>query len=269
MQQLETNAKEMDLICDELQLLEENIDDEFETFTQSLNTKRRQQQEENAKEVLKNAMSVEQARQLAAEKEAAAAAAAATNASEPKKVINNIINKINSTSIASQIIPNSQNISMSVTIDPNKKMAVPSIVNQNNNAAPSGASTLNSKQKTQQVNRSSDNIYNDDELNRFLNDSSPSSKPFTKSMSTNESLNKLQANIKPNFGQSDYPAADINQEEDEEDEDGISTNNPMVAAYKETLDSSDEEKSKNILDTQRKSTTNKKIVLKTLNLRHV
>ena len=75
MQQLETNAKEMDSICEELQMIEENIEDEYDSFSQNLNSKRRQQQEENAKDILKNAKSIDEARKIANEREAAAAAA--------------------------------------------------------------------------------------------------------------------------------------------------------------------------------------------------
>jgi len=87
MQQLETNAKEMDLIGEELQLIEENIENDYESFSQSLNTKRRQQQEENAKDVLKNAKTIDEARKIAVQKEAAAAAAAQAAATEPQKGI--------------------------------------------------------------------------------------------------------------------------------------------------------------------------------------
>ncbi len=95
MQQLETNAKEMDSICEELQAIEEHMEDEYDEFSNNLNSKRRQQQEENAKDIMKNAKSVDEARKIAAEKEALAKALAEQNATEPQKVINQLMNKIN------------------------------------------------------------------------------------------------------------------------------------------------------------------------------
>jgi GTPase SAR1 family protein len=86
MQQLEINAKEMDKIVEELEGDEESCDDQYDLFTDGLNAKRRQQQEANAKDVLKNAKPIEEARRIAAEKEAARLKAEEEAASEPKKV---------------------------------------------------------------------------------------------------------------------------------------------------------------------------------------
>ena len=197
MQQLETNAKEMDAISEELQSIEESIETEYDSFSQTLNSKRRQEQEQNAKEIMKNAKTIEEARKLMIEKEkqmAEAAAMAAANASEPQKVINNILNKINTT-VAQLPIPTGKSapppVSMSVIIDP----------------------TSSKTKKTDDL--GSVLMPNEDELNRFLDDSLKSS--------------KSEQNLTGN-----------KQHEDcEEDDHELS--NPMVAAFKENIDSSDED----------------------------
>lgn len=202
MHQLEINARETDTICEELEMIEENIEADYNKFIDSLNSKRRQQQEENAKDALKNAVSIDQARKLVQEKEAALAAAkhqAESQLSEPKKVINNIISKINTK--VNENLPQPQQVSMSVTIDPSKK---------NNSSNPS-----NSQSKTA-INLNIEELSYDDDLNRFLNDPA-------------KSEDKLESNKKI-------------ESADEEDE---VVHNPMVAAFKEEIDSSDEENAKN------------------------
>ena len=220
MQQLEINAKEMDNICEELEHLEENINDEYEGFSNRLNTQRRQQQEENAKDVLKNAKSVDEARRLAKEREAAALAAeqeaVANLAAEPKKIINHLITKVIPPTAAQ-----TPQVSMSVTIDPTKakNLAI---------ANPTATSNVKNSVSLNDVNgraivkspinlKLSDNSQ-DDEFNRFL-EAQPS-----------KSGSQHQLNSPAN--------AAANVEHDDEDEVG---NNPMVAALKETLDSSDED----------------------------
>lgn len=226
MQQLETNAKEMDNICEELQQLEENISDEYDAFSNRLNSQRRQQQEENAKDALKNAKTIDEARKIAVEKETAAQnaeLAANANLAEPKKIINNLITKINTKVIQPQ---NTTPISMSVTIDPTKD--VKSLLNTTN---VKNSISLNDISNSKNNNSSSNRINSkspinlkfsdiqDDEFNRFLEDPS-------KPNNQQQQLNSGNNNIQVETGQI------------EEDEDG---NNPMVAAFKETLDSSDED----------------------------
>lgn len=216
MQQLEINAKETDAFCEELQQMEENIEDEYDDFSQNLNSKRRQQQEENAKDVLKNAKTIDEARRSAQEKEAVAAAAQeAANAqlSEPKKVINSIINKINTKVIQ----PNTSaptSISMSVTLDPNSK--IKSLQNISNSTSLNNF-TSNGTGSKSPINFQLDDFPHDDELNKFLDD------PF-----------------KPSSSGSTH----INSKTDDEDDDA-NANNPMVAAFKDTIDSSDEDSTKN------------------------
>lgn len=231
MQQLEINAKEMDNICEELQHMEEGIEEEYDSFSNRLNTQRRQQQEENAKDVLKNAKSIDEARRVAAEREAvllAAQKATEANLAEPKKIINQLITKV--------IPPQNQpaSVSMSVTIDPNSKAAAGKL----NPAAAAAASLIQSGVKTsaslndmnskganhnQRATSKSPNnfkfsdIHQDDEFNRFLED------PV-----------KTSGNSQANTPSVSNPASLPNQ--DDEDD-----SNPMVAAFKETLDSSDED----------------------------
>ena len=229
MQQLETNAKEMDAICEELQEIEGNIENEYDAFSQNLNTVRRKQQEENAKDVLKNAKSIDEARKIAAEKEAAAAAAAEATASEPQKVINNLLNKMNTKGI----IPTqpAQQISMSVTIDPNNP--------NSKSISPAGLSTSVShnslanksqpKASPKPVQANKLDFSNDDELNRFLDD------PFK----PNSNLSK-QSIPNSSSAQVISPAKATVQEDEDDEEDETVANNPMVASFKETIDSSDE-----------------------------
>ncbi len=201
MQQLETNAKEMDSICEELQMIEENIEDEYDSFSQNLNSKRRQQQEENAKDILKNAKSIDEARKIANEREAAAAAAQAANASEPQKVINNLISKV----AAKVPLPTGPTaVSMSVTIDPTKANTKENSKEKSKNPLSLTVDDLNSSN-------------HDEELNMFLNDS-------IKSGSRDGSAGNLKS-------------SNSNQLNDDDDEETFS--NPMVAGFKETI--SDEE----------------------------
>ena len=206
MQQLETNAKEMDAICEELKMIEENMEGEYDQFSQNLNSKRRQQQEENAKDILKNAKSVDEARKIAAEKEAIAKAQAEAQATEPQKVINQLMNKLNTKIPIQQLTSAKQNVSMSVTIDPNA-INKPSI-----SPNPSGFQ-LN-------LNNLTLDEHHDDELNRFLEDPVKNS-----NLNTNSQINLKQEN---------------------DDDDDQVNNNPMVAAFKETLDSEDEAQFKSL-----------------------
>jgi hypothetical protein len=125
MQQLETNAKEMDLILEELSHHEGKVDDDYELFTDSLNSKRRTNAEQNAKDVLKNAKSVDEARQIAVEKERHERAKALAQATEPEKILNQIKTKLNTTvpgleHLVEKVSPaKPQVVSMSVTVDPN------------------------------------------------------------------------------------------------------------------------------------------------------
>lgn len=211
MQQLETNAREMDLMSDELKMLEENLDEEYDSFSQNLNTKRRQQQEENAKDVLKNAKSIDEARKAAADREAAeAAAAAAAAANDPKQaIINNIVNKTKT--ILPAIQQTTQNVSMSVTVDP-KAVKSKSISPSNNN---------NTNNKLPQSN---DNpLLNDDELNSFL----------SSDIKKSDSKLKLDS-VVPSV------AKRVDHDDDDDDDEEVG-GNPMVAAFKETLDDEEDD----------------------------
>ena len=222
MQQLETNAKEMDKMCEELQHVEERMEHEYEDFSQTLNSKRRQQQEDNAKDVLKNAKSLDEARKVAADKEAAAAALAAAQASEPKKVLNTIMNKLNTklpnlpipaaivtAATAAVAAPSAPvGVSMSVTIDPNE---IKKQTQQQQQISP-----------LKSLNQVRLNDENEDELNRFLEGASqPAAKTAAESHQTTSKV-----------------AQELN--DDDDDCDDSSANNPMVAAFQETLDSCDE-----------------------------
>jgi hypothetical protein len=230
MQQLETNAKEMDAICEELQEIEGNIENEYDAFSQNLNTARRKQQEENAKDVLKNAKSIDEARKIAAEKEAAAAAAAEATASEPQKVINNLLNKMNTKGI----IPTqpAQQISMSVTIDPNnpnsKSISPAGLSTSVSHNSLANKSQPKASPKPAQANKL--DFSNDDELNRFLQDD-PFKPNANLSKQTIPNSSSAQVIISP---------AKATVQEDDDDEDETVANNPMVASFKETIDSSDE-----------------------------
>ncbi len=104
MQQLETNAKEMDTACEELEQMEQCMDDDYERFAESLNAARRREQEKQAPQhVLKNAKSIDEAKRAAAEREQKekelqarlAAAPINLNADDPKLIVNQIITKVN------------------------------------------------------------------------------------------------------------------------------------------------------------------------------
>lgn len=227
MQQLEINAKDMDNICEELQHMEENINDEYDAFSNKLNSTRRQQQEENAKEALKNAKSIEEAKKLAMEREAAAATAAeqaagAANLAEPKKLINNFLNKLNTKVVQ----PNTPApISMSVTIDPNSdvknllnmknSLSLNEINNKKNANGNLGQLRTNSKSP---VNAKLFGDHHDDELNKFLED-----------------------NAKPSNSNSHSLPSENGQPNDDDEEVSV---NPMVAAFNENIDSSDEDLTK-------------------------
>ena len=229
MQQLETNAKEMDAICEELQEIEENIESDYDAFSQNLNNARRQGAEENAKDILKNAKTIDEARKLAIEREAAAALAAEQEAqTDPKKALNNFINKINN-KVVSQIQQNVQThaattpISMSVTVDPNDKKHK-SLANLTNSIS---HNSLLNKMQTNPSKSPISELPNDEELNRFLDD------PFKPSKATGVAHNNTSpestANVKHN-----------NKADDDDDDDEAANGNPMVAIVKETIDSSDE-----------------------------
>jgi hypothetical protein len=246
MQQLEINAKEMDSISEELQSIEENIENDYDTFTQGLNSKRRQEQEQNAKEILKNAKTVEEARRIAIEKEKQAAAVAAANASEPQKVINNILNKINTKVAQLPIQPvlnksAPQPLSMSVTIDPNTAKNI-----------------KNTKNKVDDF--SSVILGNDDELNKFLDDSFKSNvNSSNQSTSINDNLSSSKLNDKLNNKTNNNLnyENDNDDDDDENDENESANQNPMVAAFKETIDSTDEESE--IVCKRKQSLTNNNI----------
>ena len=226
MQQLETNAKEMDSICEELQEVEENIENDYDAFSQNLNVTRRQQQEENAKDILKNAKSIEEARKLALEREAAVALAAQDEAqTDPKKALNNFISKINTK--VSQTIQNAQSaapLSMSVTVDPNDKKNK-SLTNLTNSI--SHNNLLNKIQSNASKNNLNE-LPHDEELNRFLDDPFKSNKTAS---TNNVSDTKLGINSQVNNHKYD---------DDDDDDDEINNGNPMVAIVKDTIDSSDE-----------------------------
>ena len=212
MQQLETNAKEMDSMCEELRSIEDNLDDEYNSFSQNLNSKRRQEQEEYAKDALKNAKSVDEARKIAAEREAAEAAAAAAVIADPQKIINDPKNALNTIikHINHKVIQPEQpanKLSMSVTIDPatTQKGLKP--------AKSAGASS--SAQASDQA------LLNDDELNKFL------ASDFLPTRS--DSSQRLAAQTVPKV-----------VEEEDDDDDGVVAN-PMVAKFVETVDVSDDD----------------------------
>lgn len=227
MQQLEINAREMDNVCEELQHMEEGIEEEYDSFSNRLNTQRRQQQEENAKDVLKNAKSIDEARRIAAEREAAALAAqkaAEANMPEPKKIINQLITKV--------IPPQNQTaaVSMSVTIDPNSKAAAGKLnpTGMTGQQIPAGVKSslslneINVGGNQQRATSKSPNNFKisdtqDDEFNRFLEDPGKSG-----SQANTPSANPLQMTSP------------------DDDDDDNNDNNPMVAAFKETLDSDED-----------------------------
>jgi hypothetical protein len=218
MQHLETNAKEMDAICEELQEIEENIDNDYDDFSKSLNTTRRQQQEENAKDILKNAKTIDEARKLAAEKEAANALAAQMEAqTDPKKALNQFINKINTKVTQIAQVPLSAPVSMSITVDPNDKKNK-SLTNLTNSISHNSLLNKNQAKNNNPVSE----LPHDEELDRFLDDPFKSNKTSSNAIPTET---KIASHNK------------FNNVDDDEDEIG---NNPMVAVVKETIDSSDE-----------------------------
>jgi hypothetical protein len=95
MQQLEINAKEIDCMNEELGLVESNVENDYEFFQNNLNQKRRVQSEKLAADALKNAKTVDEAREEAAKATEAAALATSQQMSDGKKIINSIIDKIN------------------------------------------------------------------------------------------------------------------------------------------------------------------------------
>lgn len=174
MQQLEINAKEFDLVNEELGYMEENINSDYEKLIDTLNNKRRVQSENLASEALKNAKSIEEARQLAIEREEARKRAE-LEANTGKKIVNNLIQKV--TPVLNLI----------------------------------ETPTINTRQETQ----AKTNNKIDDELNKFLSETS------TKSIENQSSYN------------------DAN----ETDEDEIKAN-PMVANFNDFLGDSDFEDTK-------------------------
>lgn len=204
MQQLETNAKEMDGVLEDLSQTEDKVDDDYALFTDSLNSKRRQESELNAGEVLKNAKSVEEARKVALEREARERAKAQAEATEPEKMLSQLKSKLNT------VVPGLEGLvaskvkaqaSMSVTVDPDQ---------------------LGKASKKQSGTKLQDFKPPEDDFDQFLaNDSS-----HNKSAGSSCSLNKNQL-----AGNSD---------DDGDDEGGVDAN-PMVASFKEEIDSEDED----------------------------
>lgn len=207
MQQLETNAKEMDAILEDLSQTEDKVDDDYALFADSLNSKRRQESELNAGDVLKNAKSLEEARKLALEREARERAKAEAEATEPEKMLNQLKNKLNTTvpgleglvtSVVKPVKP--QAVSMSVTVDPDQLGKV-------GKRQPGGVAQLQDYKPPE------------DDFDQFLaNDSS-----HNKSTGSSYSLNK------------DPPVDNSDEDEDAAD------SNPMVASFKEEIDSEDED----------------------------
>lgn len=198
MQQLEINAKEMDMQVEELELHEANVENDYEQFTDTLNNKRRVESELNAQSVLKNAKSIDEARKIALEKEQREKAKALANATEPQKMINNIRDKIHTKipqleKIESSLAP--KNVSMSVTIEP-EKMPKQS----------TGGAAFNDLKLPP---------HNEDEFDMFLNN-----------MPESKSLQNLGKQI---------------AHEDSEDDEKESYGNPMVAGFKETIDSDEDD----------------------------
>lgn len=193
MQQLETNAKEMDLISEELTEHETKNEEEYEAFSDSLNNLRRRDAELNARDVLKNAKSVDEARKSAAQRESMEKAKALANATEPEKMINNLKDKINSTVSGTILQPKEKApVSMSVTLDQDKLKPQKKLQTDLNDFLP---------QPTE------------DDFNQFLE--------TELSQSNSQNLNKQNT------------TSDI-------DEDEPSQGNPMVAGFRDTIDSDDD-----------------------------
>lgn len=91
MQQLETNAKEMDAMGEELDEHDDHLSEEYAVFSDLLNNKRRQESELNAKDVLKDAKSLDEARKLAIQRKNLEQAKALEEASEPQKMLNKVL----------------------------------------------------------------------------------------------------------------------------------------------------------------------------------
>lgn len=228
MQQLETNAKEMDQISEELTAHENSMEDEYEAFTDSLNNKRRNQSEQNAKDALKNAKSVDEARKLAQEKEKAEKARALANASEPQKILQNIKTKLNA-GVAGQLMPSlaestSKNISMSVTLESHQ------LPNKNLSKTTSNLTNIQDFQPGP----------GEEDFDQFLDNSGGG---FSKAM-TGKSVDGMGGNRKIDREDDKENAS---EEEDDEDDTsfGFSSSrtggNPMVANFKETIDSEDDD----------------------------
>lgn len=244
MQQLETNAKEMDTMCDELRAFEDNLEDEYNSFSQNLNSKRRQEQEENAKDALKNAKSIDEARKIAAEREAAEAAASAAVLADPQKILNDPKNALNSiikqinTKVIQPVQPVNQ-LSLSVTIDPKA-------------SAKAGTAAKSPKPSSAATPLNDQALLNDDELNKFL------ASDFA-TTTRSESNHRLDSQTVPKLDEED--------DDDDDDEDGVGAN-PMVAKFVETVDVSDDDSTARKM--KKSSTQEKKLnkpVVKAVELR--
>jgi len=153
MQQLETNAKEMDQISEELTEHDDNTALDYEAFSDTLNSKRRQESELNAKDVLKNAKSLEEARRLAVKKQELEKARELAEATEPQKIINKALTTVLAKTGADKILSEAKpkEVSMSVTLDEAQLVA----------------KTTSSKTKISNIQEFQVKT-NEDELNQFL-----------------------------------------------------------------------------------------------------
>ncbi len=204
MQQLETNAKEMDQISEELNEHDDNTANDYEKFSDTLNSKRRQESELNAKDVLKNAKSLEEARKLAIKKQELEKAKELAQATEPQKIINRALTTVLSKTGADKILNESKpkEVSMSVTLDETQ------IIGKKQPTSTKGQITNITEFHVK---------TNDDELNQFFGSGG--------NYSGSNGLNGSGVEA---------------QEEDDDDDDRVNTGNPMVAGFKETIDSDDE-----------------------------
>jgi hypothetical protein len=121
MQQLETNAKEMDTVNEELGVIETSENENYETFTDSLNNKRRTESEQLASDVLKNAKTIDEAKKEALKREETEKAKQAAAQSDGKKVISNIISKL------------TPNVEITITSKTQTTMNEPTNHNKNSN----------------------------------------------------------------------------------------------------------------------------------------
>ena len=160
MQQLETNAKEMDTVNEELGLIETSESENYESFTTSLNNKRRTQSEQQASDVLKNAKTIDEAKKEASEKEEIEKAKQAAAQSDGKKIFSNILSKI-APNIEITLTSKTQTTTNDLTTNPNKNSTV--------TKKPSALESI-----------LPDTV---DEFNRFLDDSK-----------VNENITKIQLN---------------------------------------------------------------------------